>query len=316
MPPDSQSAPRVLVTGASSGIGMATAIEFGRDGASVALLARSRDGLDRAAEAVREAGGTAVVSPADVTDRIALEAAVERAAAELGGLDVAVVNAAAAAYGAFTETAADDFERTLAVTLGGAVDTIRLVLPHLEDSGGSLIVVGSVADTLPLPLLSAYTAAKHGLRGFTDALQIELRSQGSEVSVALVSPGPVDTPFWDNVATQEGRLPPRIPGAYPPEDVARAVLRCVRRRRSGGITVGGAMVAIGVLHSLLNPLSERILAGFAAWARTAGEPGPGARAIDRAAGTGELHTGLASRPSFVIRGLSAANSAARTLTRR
>lgn len=298
-------AERVLITGASSGIGLATAAAFARRGARVAMLARSGDGLARGASLVRSAGGEPLTSQADVTDRFALESAVERSSASLGGLDVAVVNAGAAAYGAFAATSADDFDRTLAVTLGGAANTVRCVLPHLERSGGSLVVVGSLADTIPLPLMSAYTAAKHGLRGFVDALGIELRSQGSPVSLSLVSPGPVDTPFWDNVATQEGRLPPRIPGAYFPEDVALAIVRCASADRRAGQTVGGAMLLAGTLHSLLNPLSERVLARVARWARTAGEPGPGGRAIERAAGAGRLRSGLVSRPSLAVRGLAA-----------
>ncbi|HSI80727.1 MAG TPA: SDR family NAD(P)-dependent oxidoreductase [Solirubrobacterales bacterium] len=307
---------RVLITGASSGIGLATAIEFGTRGADVALLARSANGLERGAEKVRAAGGNPLVSEADVTDRVGLEAAIERAAATFGGLDAVVVNAGAAAFGRFTETGTEDFDRTLAVTLRGAVQTIRLVLPHLERSGGSLVVVGSVADTIPLPLMAAYTAAKHGLRGFVDALGIELRSQGSSISLALVSPGPVDTPFWDNVATQEGHLPPRIPGAYRPEEVAVAIVRCVERRRSAGVTVGGAIVVIRALHSLLNPISERVLARIARWAGSAGAPGPGGRAIHGPAGDGVLRTGLGGRPSLTLRGLSAVGDAPGMLLRR
>ena len=294
----------MLITGASSGIGMASAIEFGRRGAQVALLARGRPGLDRAAEAVETAGGTGLTIPADVTDRVELERAIGLARDAFEGLDVVVVNAGPAAVGAFTETDPDDFDRTIAVTLRGAVDTIRLTLEHLERSGGALVVVGSVADKIPLPLLAAYTAAKQGLRGFVDALQIELRSPRSEVSVALVSPGPVDTPFWDNVATQEGHLPPRLPGAYRPEDVARAIVRCAERRQIAGVTVGGAMVLTGVAHSLLNPLGDRVLARFASWARTAGARGRGRRAIRQPSGSGELHTGLASRRSLLVDGLS------------
>lgn len=307
----------MLITGGSSGIGLATAIAFGEGGARVALLARSELGLDRAAARVREAGGDPRVTPADVTDRDALESAIEQAAAAFGGIDVVVVNAGAAAYGPFSRTQAVDFDRTIEATLTGAVNTVRLVLPHLRESEGTLVVVGSVADTIPLPLMSAYTAAKHGLRGFVDALGIELRSEGANVSLALVSPGPVDTPFWDNVATQEGRLPPRLPLAYRPEDVAKAITSCVDRDRSGGLTVGGAMVVLGMVHSLLNPLSERVLARFASWARTAGNPGPGRRAIHAPAGAGDTRTGLAAtRPSLVARGVSAAAEAATSLVRR
>src|SRR5215210_1045700 len=284
---------------------MATAIEFAGEAGRVALLARGTEGLHRAADAVTEAGGSPLVVPADVTQRGSLAAAIDRTAADLGGLDVVVVNAGGAAYGAFSATDPADFDRTLDVTLRGAVNTVRAALPHLEKTGGALVVVGSVADKIPLPLMSAYTAAKHGLRGFVDALTLELRSQGSPVSVSLVTPGPVDTPFWDNVAAQEGRLPPSLPLAYDPVDVAKAVAECARRRRAG-MTVGGAMIAARALHSLVTPLSSFVLSRFGRWARRAGEPGEGQRAIAKPAGRGELRAGLSSRPSLLARGFAAA----------
>jgi short-subunit dehydrogenase len=295
---------------------MATAIAFAEPGVRLSLLARSPKGLERAARAVEEAGGSALSVVADVRERTALEAGVERAVAAQGPLDVAVVNAGAAAYGSFADTDPEDFDRTVETTLLGAANTVRLVLPHLEDSGGALVVVGSVAGQIPLPMLAAYTAAKHGLRGFVDVLQVELRERGSRVSVSLVSPGPVDTPFWRNVATQDGRLPPDIPGAYPPEDVARAIVDCARNRRRGR-TVGGLMVAAELAHSTLRPLSDRALAALAHWARTSGEPGPGGRAIHSAAGAGVLRAGLpAGRPSALIRLFDGAGQAARRLAGR
>src|SRR4051794_25402692 len=154
---------RILITGASSGIGLATAVAFAERGDHVALLARSRPGLMAAARKVEAAGGTAEVLECDVTDRERLGHAVAEGFQALGGLDFAIVNAGAAAYGSFSATAAEDFDRTIDVTFRGAVDTIRAVMPYLETGGGRIIVVGSVAGRIPLPSLSAYTAAKHGL---------------------------------------------------------------------------------------------------------------------------------------------------------
>lgn len=269
MDPEASRSERVLITGASSGIGLATSIEFADRGARIALIARDVSGLQSSADQVRARGGDPLVTSASVTDRVALEVAVERAAAAFGGLDVALINAAATAYGPFTETNEDDFDRTLAVTLRGAIDTIRLVLQSRAQRW--IAGRGRVGGRqIPLPLMSAYTAAKHGLRGCIDALQIELRSRGSSVSIALVSPGPVDTPFWDNVATQEGYLPPWMPGAYPPKDVAKAVVRCVR----GAAAAGPPWAARWSLSALSTPCSTRSVSAF-----SRGSPlGPGPRA--------------------------------------
>jgi NAD(P)-dependent dehydrogenase (short-subunit alcohol dehydrogenase family) len=291
---------RVLITGGSSGIGLATAVRFARRGARVAVIARNPAGLDAVRAQTREAGRECLAFAADVSVRPALARAVAAAADSLGGLDVAVVAAAAASYGRFRDTPPDDFDRVLEVSFRGAVDTVREVLPHLERSDGSLVIVGSVAGTVPLPRLSAYTAAKHALHGFAATLRVELAAQGSGVGVCLVEPGPVDTPFWGNVASEDDLLPPRIPLAYGPEEVAIAIERAAETR-APRTTVGAAWIVVRAAHAVAPSLTERLFSRLIGLVERRGARGSGTRAIWRPSGAGELRWGLRARPSLLVR---------------
>jgi len=291
---------RALVTGASSGIGAATAQLLAREGADVALLARGETGLQRVAARVQEEGRQALVLRADVADHAALAAAVGDAIRQLGGLDVVVVAAAAGAFGRFDEIPPEDFERCVRVTLLGAVDTIRTVLPELERTAGRLVVVGSAVDQIELPLLSPYVAAKHGLHGFLNSLRAELRASGSSVKVTEVRPGAVDTPFWLHL-THRGRLvPPSIPPltTYTAESVARAVVACtIAPRRS--ITVGGSTLLLSFAERHARPLMERALALAGRFARARAHRDETPRGLWEPSGDGTLDGHLHGRPSLL-----------------
>lgn len=289
---------RVLITGASSGIGSATARLLDRRGNRLALLARSAEGLEETRSSLT---GDAETIIADVTDREALEAAVGRATEALGGLDAVVVGAAGTAFGPFREIDAEDFDRTIATTLTGAVDTIRAALEPVERSGGTIVVVGSVAGRVPLPLMSPYVTAKHGLRGLVRSLRIELRAAGSEASICLVDPGPVDSPFWRHVRSFDGLLPARIHGAYRPEDVAREIE--MRIERGGGdSSIGAAMEAWRVLDLLVPPLTERVMGwagAFSLGLKRESAKGE-ADALAGATGSGAVNGGWLGRPSALV----------------
>jgi NAD(P)-dependent dehydrogenase (short-subunit alcohol dehydrogenase family) len=289
---------RALVTGASSGIGAATAQLLAREGADVALLARSDDGIATVAARVQGEGARAVQLHADVADREALERAVDTAARELGGVDVVVVAAAAGTFGRFEEVPPEDFERCLAVTFTGAVNTIRAVLPHLERSGGRLVVLGSTVDTIALTLMSPYVAAKHALDGFIKSLRAELRASGSAVTVSVVRPGAVDTPFWEHLTHPARLTPPQLPplSSYTGESVARAVVACAIEPRAS-VTVGGSIAVLQVATAVARPVVERALAVLARLGRSGARRDAHPNALWEPSGDGTIAGGLGGRPS-------------------
>lgn len=206
---------RVLVAGASSGIGLACALLFAREGADVAVLARSRAGLDVAVRRLEAEGARALALPCDVTDREGVERAVGEAAERLGGVDVFVSAPAALVYGPFAELSPADFDRSFDVTFRGVVNAVRAVLPHLERAPrGRLVVVASMASKVPIPLHSPYVAAKHALRGFLNALRVELRHAGSSVAVCAVPPAFVATPFLEHATSVVGTQPHPLRSVY------------------------------------------------------------------------------------------------------
>lgn len=289
---------RILITGGSSGIGLATAQRLGGAGARLILLARGADALREALDAVPGAEGYVV---ADVADPQAVEQAVAEASRRLGGLDAVVSASAAASYGPFLELASEDYRKTLESTLLGAINTAHAAIPRLAERGGRLVFVASVAARVPVPWLAPYAAAKHGLRGFARSLAGELHAQKVPVRLALVHPGPVDTRFWVRVRTPDRRLPPEIAGAYRPEDVAAEIQRALEGDGAMERTVGGLM-ALWVMADALAP--NAMLAAmkpFArlGWRRREDRPRSEQDALDQPLQEARRSGGLASRPSLL-----------------
>lgn len=307
---------RVLITGGSSGIGLAVAEALAEEGAQVALLARNELGLAAAKRKLAERGGEAVTVAADVTDRESLNTAIDEAVTQLGGLDVLVTSAASLAFGRFVETEPDDFDATIETVLGGTVDTIRAALPHLEDSRGAIVCVGSIAGRMPLPGMSAYTASKHGLAGFLDTIRIELEESGSSVTLSLVNPGAVDTPLWSNLESSTGLLPPEppFPSVYSPESVAEAVLSIIRHPRDE-FTAGGLARAQILFYSAMGSVGKRAMRALARLEHTAGDRPAGEGALSSGKGAGEIEGGFGGRPSVTVKALGAWDGMLRVIGR-
>jgi short-subunit dehydrogenase len=214
----------IVITGASSGIGLATALAAADQRAKVVLTARSEDTLNEIVRHIVDAGGEAIAVAADVADRGQLERVAEAAIDRFGRIDTWVNDAGIAIYGRLDEVADSDSRRMFDTNFWGVVYGSLIALPYLRRSGGALINIGSEASEAAIPLLGMYAASKHAVKGFTDALRIELEADKAAVSVTLIQPTAVNTPFPENAANylaQEPKLPtPQLE----PEKVASAIL--------------------------------------------------------------------------------------------
>ena len=286
---------RVLLTGASSGVGLAAALAFAREGAQLALVSRNPAAIE---PVLREHGVQALLFNADLSDREETERAVADAVDELGGLDIVVSNAAAAVFGHLLEVDPDDFDRTVAVTFTGAVNVVRAALPHLRESRGTIVATGSLMARAPLPTWSAYAAAKHALRGFLTSLQIEELEQRSGVRCAMVHPGPIDTPFFAHATSGTGRTPRVPPDAYRPEVIAQALVEVAIRPRAE-VLLGGETVLMDLLDTYARPVSQRVLMTIDRWYRSGDQPSPDPGALWRTPERGRPSGGIPGRDSLL-----------------
>ena len=248
----------VVVTGASSGIGRETARMLGRRGASVVLVARDEASLREAAAEVEAAGGQALVAAADVSDAAQVQQAADRAEARYGRIDAWVNNAGVAAYGTVEQTTVEEMRRVVEVDLLGTIHGTKAALPHLRQSGGTLINVTSVAGRLPVPLLAAYSAAKHGAMGFSDALRMELEHDKAGVTVTTILPYGINTPFFNHARSRLGVLPRPTPPAYPPSAVAEAIVWAAEHP-TREIVVGGAGKGALLMRRLSPALVDKVM---------------------------------------------------------
>jgi NAD(P)-dependent dehydrogenase (short-subunit alcohol dehydrogenase family) len=244
----------VVITGASAGVGRATAIAFARRGARIGLIARGREGLEGAKRDVEEAGGEALVLPADVADAEAVEAAAAAIEERFGPIDIWVNNAMTSVLSPLKEMTPEEFRRVTDVTYHGYVygtmSALRRMLPR---DRGAIVQVGSALAYRGIPLQSAYCGAKHAIQGFTESVRCELIHDGSNVHITMVQMPALNTPQFGWVKSRLPRKAQPVPPIYQPEVAAEAVYWAAHNRRrelnvglSTSIVLFGNKVAAGL----------------------------------------------------------------------
>lgn len=251
----------VVITGASSGIGRETALEFARHGSRVVLAARNREALDSLAAEVERLGGVPLVVPTDVGDYGQVTALADRAMQRFGRIDTWVNNAAVTVIGTVEQTDMAEIRRVIEVDLLGQIHGVKAALPHLRGPGGTIVNVSSFLGRRGFGLQAAYSAAKHGVLGFGEALRLELRHDNVPVDVVDVLPSSINTPLYEHARSKLGVLPRPIPIVYEPRVVAK-VITAVAERPVRQVYVGGAGRLLDLAQRLNPALVDWYLHGI------------------------------------------------------
>jgi len=250
----------IVITGASSGIGRETALMAGKQGASVVLAARNEVGMREAAQQIEAAGGKAHMVVTDVSDWNQVQRLAQEAANQFGSIDTWVNDASVSVYGTVEQMTIDEFERVIQVNLMGMIYGCKAALPYMtaQQTGGTIINVGSVISERGVPLQSAYSAAKYGVRGFSEAFRVELMRDHPDIHVTLIMPSSMNTPFFVHARSKMGVKPQPIPPVYEPQLVAEAILFAAENPRRE-IMVGGMGKMFGFLEKLSPALLDMYL---------------------------------------------------------
>lgn len=215
----------VVITGASSGIGRETALELARAGAHMTVIARGQQALDTLTAEVSRLGGQIHTVVGDVADWPTVERGARETVERFGRIDTWVNNAAVSVYATIEDLTVDEIRRVTEVNYMGQVHGVKAALPHLRASGGGTIInVGSALSERAVPLQSAYCAAKHAIKGFSEALRVEMEREGSGIDVVLIEPSSMNTPLFDHARSKMGVRPVPIPPIYEPRVTARAIV--------------------------------------------------------------------------------------------
>ena len=263
----------VVVMGASSGIGRATAARLAKEGAKVVVAARGEAGLRSLVDEIRADGGEACAELADVTDPAQMRRVAQRAMTEYGALDSWVHAAAVLLVAPFEQTTPEEFQRVIDVNLMGQVHGAMAALPYLKQRGGALIHISSMGAKRGVPLQTAYCSSKHGLDGFVETLRTEVRRADLPISITSVMPATINTPLFDQARTKIGVKPVAPPPIYQPDVVVEAVLYAAQHPVRD-LVVGGSAKVLIVGEKIAPRLIDSLMVRFGFEAHDTGEPKP------------------------------------------
>ena len=248
----------IVITGASSGIGLVTARLAAKRGARVVLNARNEEALRQIADEINAQGGQAIYVVADVGRFEEVQRIADETIHHFGGFDTWVSNAGVSIYGAVLDQSLDDQRRLFETNYWGTVHGSMVACGHLRSRGGALINVGSVLSDVAIPLQGTYCATKHAVKAYTDALRLELEEERAPISVTLIKPSAIDTPYTRHAKNLMPVEPQNPPPVYAPDLVAEAILHCAEHPERDLYVGGGGKVLAEAGH-LVPRLTDKMM---------------------------------------------------------
>jgi NAD(P)-dependent dehydrogenase (short-subunit alcohol dehydrogenase family) len=268
-----QKRPVIVLTGASSGVGRATARELAIQGARLGLVARGLEGLEAAASEAESLGGQAIFESLDVADYKEVDAAADRIERELGPIDVWINNAMATVFSPFMRMTSEEFRRATEVTYLGYVHGTRAALKRMiPRDRGAIVQVGSALAYRGIPLQSAYCGAKHAIQGFTESVRTELYHEHSNIALTMVQLPALNTPQFDIQLTKMPRRARPVPPIYQPEVAARAIVYAAAHPHRTEYSVGASTVATLAANVVARGVLDRYLGRYGYRSQQTDEP--------------------------------------------